>query len=123
MKNCLGDAPLIAEALQLCEHGLGAGGPRERTTMQTVVGDVGVDPLQQAPHAAERSAPNGLVGGEPEPERTLDLIEPARIGRRAVHVIAGMTGEPGLDSGMQCASRFQLGNPIYKTDLGQVRLI
>lgn len=46
------------------------GGPYERTTTQTVVGDVGVDPLQQLLHATERSAPNGRVGDEPNERST-----------------------------------------------------
>ena len=60
--------------------------------------DVGVDLVHQFFDIAERAAPDGLLGDEAEP--ALDLIEPTRIGRSVVHVIARMTDQPGLDLGM-----------------------
>jgi hypothetical protein len=56
------------------------------------VGDLGVDLLHQAFDVAERTAPNCLLRDKPEP--ALDLIEPTRISRGVVQVIARMAGQP-----------------------------
>ena len=63
--------------------------------MEIVTGDVGVDFLHQLTDAAERPAPNGLLGDEAEP--ALDLIEPTRIGRGVVEVVARPARQPGLN--------------------------
>ena len=54
-----------------------------------------VDFVHQFAHAAERAAPDRLLGDEREP--ALDLIEPAGVGGGVVDVVARMAGEPGFD--------------------------
>ena len=66
--------------------------------MEIVTGDVGVDLLHQFADAAERPAPNGLLGDEAKP--ALHLIEPTGIGRSVVDVVARPTRQPGLNLGM-----------------------
>ena len=66
--------------------------------MQIVTGDVGVDFLHQLADAAERPAPNCLLGDEAEP--ALHLIEPTGIGRSVMDVVARPARQPGLNLGM-----------------------
>ena len=66
--------------------------------MQIVVGDIGVDFLDQLADAAERPAPNCLLGDEAEP--ALHLIEPTGVGRGVMDVVARPARQPGLNLGM-----------------------
>ena len=56
--------------------------------MFIVVRDIAIDARHQFAHAPERAAADGLLGYQREP--ALDLIEPARIGRRVVDVKSPM---------------------------------
>src|SRR5215472_4983199 len=88
----------FTEAFQLRENRISGGRPHKGTPVEIVIDDIGVDLLHQLFDTAEGAAPNGLLSDEPEP--ALDLIEPTRIGRGVVQMIARMSGEPGLDLGM-----------------------
>jgi hypothetical protein len=66
--------------------------------MQIVTGDVGIDFLHQLADAAERPAPNCLLGDEAEP--ALHLIEPTGVSGRVVDVVARPACQPGLNLGM-----------------------
>lgn len=63
--------------------------------MEVVLINVTLDAGDQLTHALKRSAANGLLGDQAEP--ALDLIEPARVCRREVHVIASTFGQPCSD--------------------------
>jgi len=84
----------FTKALQLFEDRVGGDGPDERTFVSIVVSHVLVDAVHQFAHAAERPAPDRLLGNEREP--ALDLVEPTRISGSVVHVITGAVGEPGF---------------------------
>src|SRR6202140_2486432 len=88
----------FAKALELCEDGVGARGPREGRVMEIVTGDVGVDFLHQLADAAERPAPNCLLSDEAEP--ALHLIEPTGVGRGVMDVVARPARQPSLNLGM-----------------------
>src|ERR1700687_1265881 len=77
---------------------VGGSGPGEGAFVGVVVGDVGIDLLDQLTHVAERTAPDRLVADEREP--ALYLVEPTRVSRRVMDVEARMAGEPGLDPRM-----------------------
>ena len=66
--------------------------------MEVVVGDIGIDLLDQVAHAAQRAAPDCVLGDECEP--AFDLIEPTRIGGRVVNLEAPMAREPSPHFGM-----------------------
>ena len=84
--------------MKLGENGVGGGGPHERTTMQVVMGHIGIDLLHQLLDAAEGTAPDCLLRDESEP--TLDLIEPAGVSGRVMNVVALMTCKPSFNFGM-----------------------
>nr|SPD49175.1 protein of unknown function [Cupriavidus taiwanensis] len=66
--------------------------------MNVVVLDVALDLQDQLAHAVKRPAADRLLRDQPEP--ALELIEPARVRRREVHVTARAFGQPCLDLGM-----------------------
>jgi hypothetical protein len=55
----------FTEVQKFCEDRVGSGGPDEGTAMQIVLGDIGVDLWHQLVNAAERAAPNCLLGASP----------------------------------------------------------
>ena len=59
-----------------------------------VVRHVLVDLVHQFAHAAERAAPDCVLGDQREP--ALDLVEPAGISGGVMHVIARTASEPGF---------------------------
>ena len=77
------------------EDGIGALGPDERLGVGIVglneSGDIGFELLDTAMDAAL----DLLVGEQREP--AFDLIKPGGAGRRKMHVIARVAGEPGFD--------------------------
>ena len=77
--------------------------------MAVVVGNVGINLVDQLTHVAERTAPDRLVADEREP--ALYLVEPTRVCRRVMDKEARMAGEPGLDPRM-LASRVAISNQM-----------
>ena len=61
--------------------------------MQIVGGDVSVDFLNQLANAAERPAPNGLLGDEAEP--ALRLIKPTGVCGSVMDVVARPARQAG----------------------------
>ena len=88
----------FTKTLQFRENRIGSGGPDKRALVSVVVGDVVIDFVHQFTHAAERTAPDRLLGDEREP--ALDLIEPAGVGGSVVEVVARMADQPGFDLGV-----------------------
>ena len=66
--------------------------------MQVIVRNIVVDLLHQFFDVAEGAAPDFVLRDEPEP--TLDLVEPAGVSGRVMHVVARVACQPGLDLGM-----------------------
>ena len=77
--------------------------------MSVVEGDVAVDIADEFAHAAERAAPDRLMGDEREP--TLDLIKPTRVGGSVMKMEARMACEPGLDPWV-LVSRVVVGDQV-----------
>src|SRR5713101_1081356 len=71
----------------LLQDRIGGSGPDERPPRTIVVLDEGVDFPHQVLDAGERTTANGALSDETEP--AFHLVEPRRIGRCVVHVIAG----------------------------------
>jgi len=63
-----------------------------------VVIDEEMDFCNQLFDAAERAAPDGLLGNEAEP--AFDLVEPASISGGVVEVVSGPLCQPGFHFGM-----------------------
>jgi len=66
--------------------------------VNVVMLDVALDLQNQLAHAVKGPAADRLLRDQPEP--ALDLVEPARVRRCEVHVIARALGQPCLDLGV-----------------------
>ena len=60
----------FTKTLQFRENRIGSSGPDKRALVSVVVGNVLIDFVHQFTHAAERTAPDRLLGDEPEPAWT-----------------------------------------------------
>jgi hypothetical protein len=69
----------FTEAFQLGEDRIGSGSPYERTPMEIVVDNIGVDLRDQLLDAAKRAAPDGLLGNQPN-QRSTWLSQLAEVG-------------------------------------------
>lgn len=63
--------------------------------MLVVLSDIAFNAIDQLAHVFEGSTSDSLLCDQAKP--ALHLIEPARIGRREVHVIPRVFGQPCLD--------------------------
>src|ERR687888_659149 len=83
------------KSLELAKDRIGGGGPQEGASLTIIVLHELVDLGDELRHAGERAATDGALGDERKP--ALNLIEPGRIRRREVEMIARMPRDPATD--------------------------
>lgn len=77
------------------ENGIGGRGPYERPLVPVVLLGKALDVGNELAHVSERASTDGLLRNQAKP--AFNLIEPTRVGRREMHVVARMLGQPCLD--------------------------
>src|SRR5207244_11895960 len=87
-----------AKSLDLPEDRIRGGGPEEGASVAIVVLHKLIDLGHELRHAGKGPAADGALRDERKP--ALNLIEPGRVGRREVEVVAGMPGEPAAYLGV-----------------------
>jgi len=76
----------FTKSLDFVQDRIGCSGPHEGLAAAVVVMHEVIDLRHEVTYAAERAAPDGLLGDDVEPD--LHLVEPGGIGRGVVHVEA-----------------------------------
>src|SRR5437899_10129847 len=87
-----------AKSLDLPEDRIRGGGPEEGASVAIVVLHELIDLGHELREAGKGAAADGALRDERKP--ALNLIEPGRVGRREVEVVAGMPGEPAAYLGV-----------------------
>jgi len=89
---------MFTESLDLFENRIGRGCPGERARLGVVGSDEVFDFGHEFFDAAERTAADGLLPKDVEPD--FDLVEPGGVGRGEVHLIPRVHGQPALNTGV-----------------------